>query len=141
MDSCLGHPPNEINIWIPLTKLHPKEFHSFNISSVNDSKNVLANFDYNPSKIDNFRKIRGKELEYVLNPYEVKTQYGNALIFDARCMHSAMPVLYHTRVSIDIRILPVDEFQKLPYKFIGTGRMKMPWIPGHGYDLLDSSKL
>ena len=141
MDSCLGHPPNEINIWIPLTKLDSKEFHSFNITSVNDSKDILEKFNYNPNKIDQFRKQNGKYLEDVLNHYEVKTKYGKALMFDARCMHSAMPVLYHSRFSIDIRILPIDDFKVLPYKFVGSGRMKMPWIPGYGYDLLDSSKL
>ena len=41
MDSCLGHPPNEINIWIPLTKLDSHELHSFNLSSVSDPKKLL----------------------------------------------------------------------------------------------------
>ena len=141
MDSCLGHPPNEINIWIPLTRLDSKEFHAFNITSVNRSKDLLKKFNYDPYAIDTFRKSNGKELNSFLNHYQVKTQYGNALIFDARCMHSAMPVIHHTRFSIDIRIIPLDDFKVLPYKFVGSGRMKMPWIPGYGYDLLDSSKL
>ena len=114
IDSCLGHPPNEINIWIPLTKLDPNEMHSFNLASVFESKKLIEKFEYLPKRIDEFRKIKGSELDDELNHYKVTTKYGKALIFDARCMHSAMPIKYQTRVSIDIRIIPVREFLNLP---------------------------
>lgn len=140
-DACFGHPPNEINIWIPLTKPFPKEFHFFNISSVENSKNALAQLNYLPRSFDKFLKNGGKIDQEKLKHNKVTTDYGKTLIFDSRCMHSAMPIKYQTRVSIDIRIIPINEFLNLPYEFKGTGKMQTLWAPGFGYDKLKSSEL
>ena len=140
-DVCFGHPPYEINIWIPLTKPDPKEFHFFNISNVENSKKVLRQLNYLPRTFGQFLKKGGKINEELLKHKKVTTNYGKTLVFDSRCMHSAMPIKYQTRVSIDIRIIPTKEYASLPFVFKGTGRMKTLWAPGFGYDKFKSSEL
>ena len=62
-------------------------------------------------------------------------------MFDSRCLHSTIPLINHTRVSIDVRIVPVSEFKKYKNIYQGTGRTKVKFIPGEGYNEMSIDKI
>ena len=72
---------------------------------------------------------------------EVDTVAGEILILDSRCFHSGEPLLNHTRISMDIRIISVSDYEKLPITYQGAGRMKILFAPGGCYHNLSSTDL
>jgi hypothetical protein len=66
---------------------------------------------------------------------QVTTPFGDMLLFDSRSLHTGEPLLAHTRASMDIRILPVADFDALPLEYRGTGRRRMRYVPGEGYGI------
>jgi len=40
----------------------------------------------------------------------------------------------HTRISIDLRVLPENERERMRIVYRGTGRRRMLFAPGHYYD-------
>ncbi len=133
-DIAYGHPFEEINLWIPLTKKSKVEKHGFRILNLNNSKKIIKRYQYN---LDNFvndcinkRKINFK---YHKLSSRVNVEYGKMLAFDSRCLHTGEAMLNQTRVSIDIRIIPVYEYKKLKYKHQGMGKRKILFAPGKCY--------
>ena len=47
------------------------------------------------------------------------------LAFDSRCIHSGEPMKSHTRISMDIRILPLSQYEKMNIEYQGSGRRKI----------------
>jgi hypothetical protein len=60
------------------------------------------------------------------------------LAFDSRAIHSGEPMQIHTRISMDIRILPLSQYEKMTIEYQGSGRRKILFTPGHCYHQLDS---
>lgn len=139
-DISYGHPPEEINIWLPLTEL--LDGHSFQRLSVDASRNILERFDYDFNSF-----IHGaihdtnvnQTCESVASP--VKTAFGTMLAFDSRCIHSGEPMKKHTRISMDIRILPLSQYEKMNIEYQGSGRRKILFKPGNCYYKYNSDHL
>lgn len=139
-DISYGHPPAEINIWVPLTDL--LEGHSFKIMSVAASKKMIADYHYD---FGNFIQsaIRDKKFtdECDRNAQPVTTALGDMLLFDARCVHTGDRMLSHTRISMDMRILPLSQYEKMSIQYQGSGRRKILFEPGYCYHQQDSDHL
>lgn len=131
-DICYGHPPEEINIWLPLTQT--LNGHGFSILSIANSKKVIEQFNYD---YDEFIKNATHDREF--SNYcdslsvPVDTEFGKVFVFDPRCVHSGQPLKEHTRISMDIRVLPISLYNNMEIEYSGSGRLKMLFMPGHGY--------
>jgi hypothetical protein len=141
-DIGYGHPPQEINLWVPLTYPVEGQKHGFRLMDLTNTRKVLRKYDYHFENLIN-DAIKSQEFNKDLNQYapQVDTKFGDTLCFDSRCLHTGEPLVGHTRVSIDIRITPVDDFQREKFIFQGAGKMKMKYQPGQAYDTLSSDML
>lgn len=124
-DLLIGHPVGTLNIWIPLTNPHKSQSNGFSICSPELSKNFY--FKYR-KKFTPYQFLKNniihKSKKLLKEADEVKASIGEAIVFDSRCFHSAIPMLNHSRVSIDIRIINKKYLEK-PYPiFRGHGRKK-----------------
>ena len=131
-DIQLGHPPYEINLWIPLSPPSQSEGYGFSIASLEDSIKIYKKYDFNISKITE----DVKSISNHLNPISTlqNFDYGKAVLFDSRCLHSTLPLENHTRVSMDVRIMLVDLFHKFNHHYQGTGRRRVNYKPGYAYN-------
>ena len=132
-DIQLGHPPYEINLWMPLNPPSKTEGYGFSISPLEDSLEIFRRYDLDTAKISGDQK---KITEY-LNPISdlLNFDYGQAILFDPRRFHSSQPLENHTRVSMDVRIVPVKEFHKFGHSYQGSGRKRVQFRPGDAYNL------
>ena len=82
------------------------------------------------------RKLEKRQIERASTPISTlqNFDYGQAVLFDTRCLHSTQPLKNHTRVSIDVRITPVDLFHKFNHHYQGTGKKAVIYKPGDGYN-------
>lgn len=133
-DLLVGHPIGTLNMWIPLTEPNDNEFHGFNICPSEISKKFYLEMrkDFLPYKfLENEIIIKSKIL--LRNSISVKASLGEAIVFDSRCFHSAMPLEKHSRVSMDIRLIDI-KYLNSPYpKFQGLGRKKAKFDIGNYY--------
>lgn len=139
-DICYGHPPEEVNIWIPLTK--KLDGHGFSLISLNESNNLMKSFNFDYVEfIDRatYDRVFSKQCQNISHP--VETELGSALFFDPRCIHSGEPLKTHTRVSIDLRIITVNNFRKLIVQHQGSGRLRILFEPGACYNQLTSDEI
>lgn len=131
-DISYGHPPEEINIWFPLTE--PLVTHGFRILSCHASEQQIEKFDYD---FDAFIQsaINDKVFSCDCDTYSlnVTTPLGKMLAFDSRCIHTGEPLIEHTRVSIDMRILPLSRYENMEIQYQGSGRRKILFEPGYCY--------
>lgn len=141
-DVGYGHPPEEFNLWLPLTQPIAPQFHGFRSMNVADSCDILEQFGYDFDAF-NDRAINEKSYNLELNRLspQIQTPFGECIAFDSRAIHTVEPMESHTRVSMDIRILPVEDFENSPVEYQGTGRLRMPFIPGRGYFHLSSDAI
>lgn len=141
-DSSYGHPPEEINLWIPLTAPHAPQQHGFRRMDVARSREVLESFGYD---MDAFirRCVDEPEFNTALNAFspQVATPLGAFSLFDSRCIHTAEPLERHTRVSIDVRVIPVADYDALTVLYQGSGRRQVMYSPVEGYYALPSDRL
>jgi hypothetical protein len=137
-DLMYGHPPGEINVWLPLTKPLEPEQHGFRMCDVEYSDFLM---EMNPY----FIALASTDPEFndKINcmAHDVTTPADKFLAFDSRCIHSAYPMQSRTRISIDVRIIALDDFNALDKEYRGAGRMKMLYAPGHAYHELSSEEL
>lgn len=133
-DIGYGHPPQEINLWLPLTEPQGEQKHGFRRMSVEQSRTVLEPFSYDFTPFIE-KAVNEPAFNQSLNAHapQVDTPFGQMHVFDSRCIHTGEPLRKHTRASIDIRILPVADYNALPVEYQGTGRRRIRYIPGHGY--------
>ena len=131
-DIQLGHPPYEINFWLPLNSPSKTEGHGFSISSLKDSIKIYKKYDFDILKISKDVKNISKHLDPVSTLQNF--DYGQAVLFDTRRLHSSQPLKNHTRVSIDVRIIPVNLFHKFNHHYQGTGRRRVIFKPGNAYN-------
>jgi hypothetical protein len=141
-DIGYGHPPEEINIWMPLTEPAAPQYHGFRRTDVAHSRDILTQFGFDFAPFIE-RAVRDRPFNIRLNDVspQVTTPMGAFTAFDSRSIHTGEPLALHTRVSIDIRIMPVEDFNALPVEYQGTGRRRMRYVPGQGYHSLSSDKL
>lgn len=136
-DISYGHPPEEINIWLPLTDA--LDGHSFRLMSIANSKTTLEKFDYDFGALIH-SAIHDKSFSNFCDALSspVCTAFGNMLAFDSRALHTGEPMKTHTRVSLDIRILPLSQYKNMDIEYQGSGRRKILFAPGHCYHQHDS---
>lgn len=132
-DIMLGHPPQEINIWFPLTRIFGSN--SMGIASLEDSLEIFGRYNFNFNKfavgVQEDKKLQD-DLEGITK--SIIGDYGEITLFDSRCIHVLQNNQTNiTRVSIDIRVVPVREFESLKITYVGTGRRKMPFTKGEYY--------
>lgn len=141
-DIGYGHPPQEINIWIPLTEPQGQQRHGFRMANIENSRNILESFDYDFTSFIT-RAVNDPAYNQSLNPLapQVETPFGEFLAFDSRCIHTGEPLQDHTRASIDIRIIPVADYSNLKVLYQGTGRRRIRYEPGQAYYHLPSDQL
>ena len=132
-DIMLGHPVEEINIWLPITNV--KKTNSMAIASLNSSIDTIKHyeFDFNLFASDNQNNLKNFKKNFKkLKPLQM--QSGSFLIFDPRRLHATQKnKTNHTRISMDIRIIKRKIYNKIKTNYIGTGRRKMKFIPGQYY--------
>ena len=124
-DLLVGHPVGTLNMWIPFTEPDQNQFHGFNICDSEISKNFYLKMRkiYSPYKfLENKNIIKSKML--MDNSISVKASVGEAVVFDSRCFHSAVPIKKHSRVSMDIRVIEMEYLQSPYPTFRGLGRRK-----------------
>tara|TARA_R110002020_G_scaffold113362_2_gene260742 strand:+ start:363 stop:1235 length:873 start_codon:yes stop_codon:yes gene_type:complete len=131
-DMAIGHPPSEINLWMPITI--NKEC-TFSIMSYRDSLEILEdmNFDYKKFNDiayndDEFNEIcfdKSKDIDG-----ENGICDGSSFcIFNSLRLHSTISPREETRISIDTRIIPVENFD-FDTQYKGEGRMGAEFWPG-----------
>lgn len=141
-DIGYGHPPQEINIWIPLTAPQGAQHHGFRRASVESSRKILEEFGYDFAPFIS-RAVNNHEYNLGLNSVapQVETPFGQFIAFDSRCIHTGEPLLNHTRASIDVRIIPVADFNNMSVHYQGTGRRRINYVPGEAYFEKSSDQL
>ena len=141
-DIGYGHPPQEINLWLPLTTPFQEQKHGFRVMDFDNSQKILSkyNYDFNSFISDAVHKKDFNEQLHELAP-QVDTIFGETLAFDSRSIHTGEALNYHTRVSIDVRIIPVASFEREIFLFRGAGKMKSLYAPGHAYNEISSDFL
>jgi hypothetical protein len=141
-DTAYGHPPQSINLWLPLTSPSGEQQHGFRVMNLDNSRKVLRKYNYD---FDSFihHAINKKEFNQKLNELspQVETIFGETLVFDSRSIHTGEALTSHTRVSIDVRIIPVESFEREKFLFRGAGKMKSLYAPGHAYNEISSDFL
>lgn len=141
-DIGYGHPPEEINLWLPLTEPQPQQYHGFRRTDIRHSYDILESFGFDFAPFIE-RAVTDKKFNSDIDHYtpQVKTAFGKIHTFDSRCIHTGEPLLNHTRASIDIRLISVEDFEKLEVEYQGSGRRRMRYIPGQAYHSTSSDKL
>lgn len=140
-DIMLGHPPEEVNVWLPFTKTFGTN--SMTIASLEDSIQILEDVGYDfeqlawkVQKDDAFWQACTAKMK------PVELEYGEFLLFDPRCLHATQEnVTNSTRISTDVRIILRRQMDTLPLEYRGTGRLRMLFAPGHYYDAQPISEL
>jgi uncharacterized protein (DUF1015 family) len=132
----------EINLWINLTKPIGEQKHGFRVMSLDDSMKLYEKNNYDFTKIVK-QAIEDKDFNSECSKIspQIDNEEGEILVMDARCFHSGEPLLNHTRISMDVRIIAVEDYKKLPIIYQGAGRMKILFAPGGCYHQLNSEKL
>jgi hypothetical protein len=133
-DVGYGHPPQEINLWIPLTEPQGAQRHGFRLMNIEQTRGILGRFGYDfPSFIDKAINDKAMTRECEALAVQMDVPLGACLAFDSRSIHSGEPLREHTRISMDVRVIPVKDFEAMPFDYQGTGRRQMLFTPGHGY--------
>ncbi len=130
-DIMLGHPPFELNLWIPFTNVYGSN--SMRITSYKDSLELIKqcdnDFEIFASKTQ-YDESFIKDLES--KSYSLEMDYGDFIIFDPRCLHCTQ---YNdtkdTRISMDVRIILESAISRYSREYKTTGRKKMPFLPGY----------
>src|SRR6185295_3228143 len=109
IDSEYNHPAEEFNIWLPFT--HARETRSIWIESAPGKK------DYQPQDV----------------------QYGEFIIFEGgKLSHGNQPnTTSETRVSIDMRVIPLSLWKPSNMKGLAYGRVRDTDGENSYYDVID----
>ena len=124
-DCLYGHPPQEINIWMSLTK---NKTTGLDLIGFDKSKQWMSEYNFD---INKFTKLAIESKKFNEKGNRLSTQIDSTLkhvlLFDSLCIHTNQPRKNNSRVSIDVRINPVEKFEK---GYVGVGRMKAEFKPG-----------
>jgi sporadic carbohydrate cluster 2OG-Fe(II) oxygenase len=140
-DIMLGHPPQEVNVWLPLTTVYgtnamciaPFEA-SFEILS-----DVKFDFDEITERVEYDDDFGARCAEHARS---LELRYGQFIMFDPRCLHATQRNRTpHTRISVDVRVLPKSQRERMKMQYRGTGRKRMLFEPGAYYDARLSSEI
>lgn len=138
-DIMLGHPPEEINVWVPFT--NASESKSFVLLDLDKSLKLLKQFNFNMSDVHQAIWKDNTIKKYCdTHSKVVKINKGQFILFDSRCLHAAiLNESDFTRVSMDVRVIKINEYESLPFTYIGTGRRQARFTPEDYYSSLKLS--
>lgn len=132
-DIMLGHPPREVNIWVPLANC--AETRSMLLMDLPDSKAIHEAYDFDFKRFGVDTQINEDliaQCDSTCRP--VTIDYGQFIMFDSRCIHAGpLNRTGLTRASFDIRVVPADEFHAMPFDYRGNGRRQSRFVPGDYY--------
>ena len=126
-DIDLGHPPQEINLWWGFTN---NEQTGFVVGdNLKDCEGWYSSYDFDRSKFYQDAESQSKEFNSIGEGITSEADSNRIIMFDSRMIHSAIDRSSDdtTRVSMDVRLNPVDEFKD---GYTGLGRMKAEFKPG-----------
>ncbi len=140
-DLMLGHPPQELNVWVPLTRVYGAN--SMCLAPLEPSREILEDvgFDFEDfaARVQ-YDDAMARRCAQHARPVELRP--GQYLIFDPRCLHATQRNdTAHTRISMDLRVLPASQQARMGQTYRGTGRRRMLFAPGHYYDARLSSEV
>ncbi len=132
-DLMLGHPPQEINLWLPLGRTEGTS--AMRLASLEPSLALLEAIDFDYDRLaqagQNDADFR-RRWNDVSAPVELA--YGEFIAFDPRCIHATQyNVSPLTRVSLDFRVIPVEDYETMRLPYRGTGRRRMAFARGAYY--------
>lgn len=130
-DILFGHPPYEINIFANLNYPTNKEGHGLILLDLKRSLFLYNKYEYSIDKLLTEQKKLYNKFKMHAKLY--KSASKNLLLFDTRSFHSVMPLKDHTRISIDVRIVPKVEYVRFLSIYKGTGRKQVKFMPGNAY--------
>ncbi|MGE8176477.1 phytanoyl-CoA dioxygenase family protein [Pseudomonas fluorescens] len=156
-DTLLGDYFQQINMWLPFCDV--KNTGALSVCSKNASINTLKNYvkeqgytydKYKESRVNFFDYAKQRpQLMADLRSDAMPTnlRYGQCLMFDPRILHgTAENVENTTRVSMDFRIIPLDDYESIikelklqsgrPNSYEGKGLIK-----GEFYNTLSARKV
>jgi hypothetical protein len=129
-DIGYGHPPQEINIWFSLTKNNHSNFYIIDkeksnkwIDDYDSDYKKFTEVSYS-SKYGVDKNFSGKGFSLAK---EVESTIDDIFLFNSACIHTTVPRKEETKVSMDIRINPVEKFVD---GYTGGGNMKAEFRPG-----------
>jgi hypothetical protein len=140
-DMAIGHPPSEVNLWMPITI--NKEC-TFSIMSYNDSIKLLEEVNYDYKKFNN---IAYNDTEFnqscLDNSKDIDGENGicdgnSFCLFNSLRLHSTVSPRKETRISIDTRVIPIDNFD-FDTQYKGEGRMGAEFWPGGKFGYCEKS--
>ena len=125
-----------INIWVPITKCFKSNSIAYTDLSVSKKLYQESGCDF-VKFYNDYYKDHSKiytELNSTLKTFD--GDYGELMFFDSRCLHGTSKNMTDiTRISIDFRILPAEEYKNFKIDYRGSGRRKMQMSPGNYYSL------
>jgi hypothetical protein len=140
-DIMLGHPPQEVNVWIPLTNVYGAN--AMCLAPFEESYAILRDVDFDFEKLATlvqYDEAFGARCGAAAKSLQLA--YGEYVMFDPRCLHATQDNdTAHTRISIDLRVLPQGAEREMRIEYRGTGRRRMLFAPGHYYDATLSSDI
>jgi hypothetical protein len=140
-DVMLGHPPQEINLWMPVTRTF--DTNTMRLAGLADSRRIFegVGLDFKEfARLVQEDDAMATECHTVSRP--VCLEYGEFVAFDSRCLHATQEnKTDSTRISLDFRVLPLDDYRGLTVSYRGTGRRQMLFQQGHYYDGRTSADL
>lgn len=140
-DIMLGHPPQEINIWLPLCDTGGS--YNFGLAPLAESLDLYREFDFDLTR---FAEARDTDPSLQNRCRDlcapVSMRLGEMVVFDSRCLHGTIkPTCDYTRISIDCRVVPVEDYDEMETTYRGVGRRKMLFAPGHYFDSRSCAEL
>lgn len=140
-DVMLGHPPQEVNLWLPITRTF--DTNTMRLAGLKKSLEVFegVRLDFKEfARLVQEDEGTQKLCSEVSQP--VCLEYGEFIAFDCRCLHATQENMTDTtRISLDFRVLPLDAYRGLTVEYRGTGRRQMLFRQGHYYDARTSADL
>jgi ectoine hydroxylase-related dioxygenase (phytanoyl-CoA dioxygenase family) len=137
----LGHPPQEINLWLPVCGASGSA--SMCIAGMEDGIAVAESLDLDFARLaDGAQNDPALAARCAGMSRPVELAYGEFLAFDPRCLHATQNnETGWTRISLDFRVVPLDDYRAIRVTYRGTGRRQMLFRQGHYYDARDSRAL
>jgi hypothetical protein len=140
-DIMLGHPPQEINLWLPVCGA--KGSASMSIAEMEQGVALLESLDLDFARLADGAQHDpdiARRCAEISRPAELA--YGEILAFDPRCVHATQfNRTGWTRISFDFRVVPMDDYRAMRMTYRGTGRRRMLFRQGHYYDARSSTAL
>ena len=140
-DIMLGHPPQEINIWLPVCGASGTA--SMCIADMVPSIEMIEEFDYDFAQFATaVQESDTVAARCASMSKPVELEYGEFLVFDPRCLHATQFNQSDvTRISFDFRVLPLEDYERIQFPYRGTGRRRLEFKRGSYYDERDSRSL